>query len=1021
MQDDDRTLPVGPDDDRTLPLGRAEGGARPDEDVGAVIGVYHLVGRLGQGGMGDVFLAEQSEPIKRRVALKVIKQGMDTRAVVARFDAERQALALMDHPCIAKVLDAGATARGRPFFVMEYVDGLPITDYCNRHSLGTRERLELFVRVCEGVQHAHQKAVIHRDLKPSNILVAEVDGRPVPKIIDFGVAKATTQRLTEMTMFTEMGQLIGTPEYMSPEQAGGNVDDIDTRADVYALGVVLYELLAGALPFESRELRKAGYDAIRRIIMEQEPQKPSTRFSGLGDQTTAIAHLHGTAPQRLRGELRGDLDWITMKALEKDRDRRYETANGLAADLRRHLRQEPVTAGPPSASYRLGKLVRRNRGTFAALAVIAVVMVGATIISSVMYTREQAASRAAQREATRSSQVSRFLGDMLTGVGPHVARGRDTELLEAILEDTDKRLGAELADQPEVEAALRLQLSHTYRQLGDWDTATKQLERVKELQSTRNVASPDRGLVASAEAVLAWARGDLPAAETLYRESLAAMSGQAEVDSLVWAESALQLGNIVVQMGRYDEADSLMNIALSFYRRRAPESDVIAVTYNSLGNLRRYQGDYEAAEVNYREALAIHRRVLGENHPFIATDLHNLGRLLESRGNIPDAEQLLRESMAVLDKVHDGPHADKAQVMRSLAEFYMNQMRLAEADSLIYGSLAMTRQLYGEQADDTNRARLGVAEFLQRSGRLPAAEAALTDLLAVARKGPQTDPELLPDVLHRLATTIVRQGRDREALPLFEESIALYTALAGADHPYTLLARNDCARSLVNLGEDAAALQQLQIVLETRERVLGPSNPETAITRVDLGRALSRLDRLEEAEASMRRGRDDYRAAKGAEHPGGWNATMHLSGMLRDLRRYDEATKELQACEEFFGKQQGDAGSTTRLVRIRLASIALCQGQEAESRRLLERALDPAPGEVAGWLPGRSQVEFGEALLRADRFDEAAPYLRRGYDQLLAAEGAKAGSTQSAARLLVKLYEKQGDAAAAAKWRAKQI
>jgi tetratricopeptide (TPR) repeat protein len=234
--------------------------------------------------------------------------------------------------------------------------------------------------------------------------------------------------------------------------------------------------------------------------------------------------------------------------------------------------------------------------------------------------------------------------------------------------------------------------------------------------------------------------------------------------------------------------------------------------------------------------------------------------------------------------------------MRSLAEFYMNQMRLAEADSLIYGSLAMTRQLYGEQADDTNRARLGVAEFLQRSGRLPAAEAALTDLLAVARKGPQTDPELLPDVLHRLATTIVRQGRDREALPLFEESIALYTALAGADHPYTLLARNDCARSLVNLGEDAAALQQLQIVLETRERVLGPSNPETAITRVDLGRALSRLDRLEEAEASMRRGRDDYRAAKGAEHPGGWNATMHLSGMLRDLRRYDEATKELQAC-----------------------------------------------------------------------------------------------------------------------------
>ncbi|MBK8167739.1 MAG: serine/threonine protein kinase [bacterium] len=1024
---DDTTPPGEPDDDLTLPLDHtvpldrgAGGGALPaDEAVGTVIGPYQLVKRIGQGGMGDVWLAEQSEPIRRRVALKVIKQGMDTRAVVARFDAERQALALMDHPCIAKVLDAGATGRGRPFFVMEYVEGLPITDYCNRRNLGTRERLELFVRVCEGVQHAHQKAVIHRDLKPSNIMVTEVDGRPVPKIIDFGVAKATTQRLTEMTMFTEMGQLIGTPEYMSPEQAAANDDDIDTRADVYALGVVLYELLAGALPFESGELRRAGYDAIRRLIIEQDPPRPSTRFGSLGARATQVAAHHGTAPQRLRSELRGDLDWITMKALEKNRDRRYETANGLAADVRRHLKNEPVTAGPPSAGYRLGKLVRRNRGTFAALAVIAVVMVGATVVSSVMYKREQAASRAAQREATRSEQVSRFLGDMLTGVGPHVARGRDTELLEAILADTDKRLGTELADQPEVEAALRLQLSHTYRQLGDWDAATEQIERVKELQATRNVTTPGRGLTASAEAVLAWARGDLPAAETLYRESLAAMSGQAGIDSLVFAEATLQLGNIVVQMGRYDEADSLMHGALGIYRRLAPESDGMAVTLNSLGNLSRYQGNHEAAETNYREALALHRRVLGEDHPYVATDLHNLGRLLEARGNIPEAEQMLLASMAVLDKVHDGPHADKAQAMRSLAEFYLNQAKLDQADSLTYGALAMARQLYGDDADATYRARVAVGEFLQRSDRQVEAEAAFAALLPDVRAGTTTDPDLLPDVLHRLATTYVRQGRDREALPLFEESIALFTALGGGDHPQTLLVRNDCARSLTNLGDDTSALQQLQVVLETRERVIGPSHPETAITRADLGRALWRLDRLEEAEASMRRGRDDYAAAKGPEHPGGWTATMHLAGILRDLGRFEDATRELQACEAFFVKQQGEAGTSTRLVRLRQASIALCQDQQDEARRLTELALDPAPGAVAEWLPRRVQSEFGSALMYRGRLAEAAPYLRSSYDLALAANGPADGDTQQAARLLVKLSEKQGNAAEAARWRAK--
>jgi non-specific serine/threonine protein kinase/serine/threonine-protein kinase len=298
--------------------------------------------------MGEVWLAEQTEPVTRRVALKVIKQGMDTKQVVARFEAERQALAMMDHPAVAKVFDAGATPEGRPYFAMEYVKGVPITTHCDRHRLSNAERLKLFMQVCEGVQHAHQKAIIHRDLKPSNVLVSIQDGKAVPKIIDFGVAKATAQRLTEKTVFTQLGVLIGTPEYMSPEQAEMTEQDVDTRTDVYSLGVMLYELLVGALPFDPKELRSGGYDGIRRKIREEDPPRPSTRLSTLGDRSAESAKCRQVDLPSLQRQLRGDLDWITMKALEKDRTRRYGSPMELAADVERHLEHRPVLASPPS-------------------------------------------------------------------------------------------------------------------------------------------------------------------------------------------------------------------------------------------------------------------------------------------------------------------------------------------------------------------------------------------------------------------------------------------------------------------------------------------------------------------------------------------------------------------------------------------------------------------------------------------------------------------------------------------------
>jgi eukaryotic-like serine/threonine-protein kinase len=496
---------------------------QPAEKAGTVIDRYHLLQKIGEGGMGEVWLAEQREPVRRRVALKLVKSGMNTREVIARFESERQALALMDHPAIAKVFDAGATPEGMPYFVMEHVAGVPITAYCDNHQLSTRERLGLFMHVCEGVQHAHQKAIIHRDLKPSNILVSEVDGRAAPKIIDFGVAKAISQKLTADTMFTRVGAIIGTPEYMSPEQANSAGEDIDTRTDVYSLGVILYELLAGAPPID---LRKIAFDEFLRRLREEEPSKPSTKIRTQNPATsTEVARKRRTEPLALAKQVRGDLDAIALKALEKDRSRRYGSPSDFAADVGRYLNNQTVLAVPPSVAYRAGKFARRYRGALITACAFALMLILASTISIWQSIRAAKQRDRADREAAAAQAVNDFLqNDLLAQASAAGQSGKnvkpDPDLkVRTALDRAAAGIAGKFDRQPELEAAIRYTIGHTYYDLGVYPQAQMQLERALEVQRRLlGVENPKTLKTMNALGVALALQGKYADAEALFRQ-----------------------------------------------------------------------------------------------------------------------------------------------------------------------------------------------------------------------------------------------------------------------------------------------------------------------------------------------------------------------------------------------------------------------------------------------------------------------------------------------------------------------
>jgi eukaryotic-like serine/threonine-protein kinase len=775
---------------------------------GTVLGHYLLLEKIGEGGMGEVWLAEQREPVRRRVALKLILAGMNTREVMARFESERQALALMDHPAIAKVFDAGSTPAGLPYFVMEYVAGTPINTYCDRHKLTMRQRMELFIQVCEGVQHAHQKAIIHRDLKPSNILVCEVDGKPMPKIIDFGLAKATSQRLTDASLFTRVGAVLGTIDYMSPEQAGSGGEDIDTRTDVYSLGVVLYQLLAGALPLD---LKKLAYQEVLRRIREQDVPRPSSRILTQGGDSTITAQNRGTDPPALTRQLRGDPDAVALKALEKDRKRRYGSPSELAADLGRYLRNEPIAAHPPSTAYRARKYIRRHRLGVAIAAAAVLLLAGFSVRERLQLQRITQEREHASRERDRADRITQFMTNMFKVSDPSEARG-NTVTAREILDKSSTDIKTSLTKDPELQAQMLHVMGNVYSNLGLYPSAQSLQQQSMEIR--QRVLGPE------------------------HPDTLQSMTG---------------LAVVLDREGHYAEAEKLSRGTLDIRRRvLGPEHPDTVKSMINLAATLSDEGHPAEAEKLDREALDIQRRVLGPEHPDTLTSMNNLAGILSDQGHPAEAEKLYRETLDMSRHVLGAESPATLASVNGLANALAREGHYGEAEKLYREMLDMERRILGPDHPDTLTSLNNLAFILGLDGRYVEAETLHRETLDIQRRvlGPEHRDTLTS--MSNLANDLRSEGNFVEAEKWDRETLDIRRRVLGPEHPDTLDSMQNLANDLLSEGHYAQAEKLHREAVDIDRRVLGLEHPDTIGTLSTLAVDLSHEGRFGEAEKLFR-------------------------------------------------------------------------------------------------------------------------------------------------------------------------
>jgi serine/threonine protein kinase len=720
-------------------------------------------------------MAEQLEPVRRKVALKIIKLGMDTKQVVARFESERQALALMDHPHIARVFDAGATDSGRPYFVMELVKGISITEYADKNGLGLRDRLALFITVCQAVQHAHQKGIIHRDIKPTNVLVTLHDGKPVPKVIDFGIAKATSHRLTEKTIFTEFRQIVGTPQYMSPEQAEMSGLDVDTRCDIYSLGVLLYELLTGTTPIEASWLQSAGYIEMQRIIREDDPQPPSLRVSTMHEQIETVARNRRVEPRTLTRVFKGDLDWIVMKALEKDRTRRYATAGDLAADVERYLQHEPVQASPPSIIYQVRKFARRNRTSVTAGVLIAAALFSGLGLATAGFIRASREFIRASREAERSQSIARFLEDIVVTVNPSDTASHEVDV-EKVLRQARDLFGNDHATVAAALDSLAMRSQHT----GDLASAESLFRESSRIWRMYGEKTTSLALTLGHLGSLLRLKGDDEGAEAALRESLQISKKLPDPMQLPFCDTRNELASVLQRGGHLAEAEALVRESLRIYRLqpKLPEYSV-ARGLELLTQILVGAGRNDEAEQTLGESISLFCKLVPADSPAAANYNFIYGHWLRQQGRLEKAEPYLREAVHIYRNMKQPPRDYYLGALDGLFQLLnRREDAVEEATAVFHECMRNMAQMLGPDHPSLGAQMFGYAQSLGELNRSVEAIPLLIECLRICHKSPEDSN------VGDLSSAIVAKRLDRSVRRIVLRpggSKADYeTALAGA-------------------------------------------------------------------------------------------------------------------------------------------------------------------------------------------------------------------------------------------------
>ncbi len=865
--------------------GRHATASVPETTAGTLIGPYKLRQRLGEGGMGEVWLAEQEQPVRRVVALKLIKEGLSSTPVIARFEAERQALAMMDHQNIAKVFDAGTTLAGRPYFVMELVNGVPITRYCDENQLSIDQRLRLFMDVCAGVHHAHQKGIIHRDLKPANILVGQQDGRPVPKVIDFGLAKAieNTSRLTDQSLFTGIGQILGTLKYMSPEQASLDNLDIDTRTDIYALGVILYELLTGCTPLDETTLKGQAALKLLEMVREKEPIKPSSRLGSSSEQEiSAITNKRRTDSGRLNRILAGDLDWIVMKALEKDRARRYDSASGFAADVQRYLQCEPVIARPPSLNYRMRKFVRKHRVGVASVALVALALMGGIVGTSWALSRarqaEQDANAAWEAESTQRQKAE--MSQQLAEKNLAFAR-KGNEILGSVFADLDPNA--------------------VYREVSDLRNAL---------------------------------RGNL-------EDAVKELDGSAISDPVALGDMLETLGLSLLGLGLSQQASELFERLLKLrteqYGTNHVETfDVMNMLALSHGQL----GRHDLAVTQYEKALELRKAKLGADHFDTIQSMNNLASCYQALGRLEKSLPLMEQASELMKTKLGAEHEDTLKSMNNLAAAYRAAGKFDQAFPMFEETLNKAKTSLGPSHPLTLLFAGNLAVSYQNAGQVTKALPLHEEVLELKKAQLGTDhPETLSS-MNNLASCYRAAGQIDKALPLFEKTLEMRTTRLGSDHPDTLTTMSNLAVAFQTIGQPKDALPLIVKTLETRKAKLGEDHPDTLLSMNTLASCYAALQQMDKALPLYELTWEKKKTKFGLDHPDTLVSLNNLAMAYRNANQMDKAMPMFEQALELSKVKLGVDHPSTLLSMNNLASAYQAAGKLELAMPLYEQTLE---------------------------------------------------------------------------------